>query len=48
VRIRASWSGAEIAVTGAYDQPQLPTTSVVTPWRTVLSAVGFASSDQSL
>jgi hypothetical protein len=26
----------------------LPTTSVVTPWRIVLCAVGFASSDQSL
>ena len=35
-------------MTGAYVQPQLPTTSVVTPWRIVLSAFGFARIDQSL
>src|SRR6266550_3743289 len=34
--------------TGAYVQPQFPTTSVVTPCRTVLSALGFARIDQSL
>src|SRR5689334_17881220 len=46
--MRASTRGRERSVTGAYVQPQLPTTSVVTPWRIVLSAVGLASRDQSL
>ena len=32
--------GARMPETGAYVQPQLPTTSVVTPWRIVLSARG--------
>src|SRR3954454_5653586 len=39
---------SDASETGAYVQPQLPTTSVVTPWRIVLSAVGFASSEKSL
>src|SRR3954463_193740 len=39
---------SDAGVTGAYVQPQLPTTSVVTPWRTVLSAVGTVSSVKSL
>src|SRR5437867_7464817 len=38
----------EASETGAYVQPQLPTTSVVTPCRIVLSAFGLARIDQSL
>ena len=41
-------NGSDAGVTGAYVQPQLPTTSVVTPCRTVLSAVGTVSRVKSL
>ena len=47
MRIRPSMKCRDASETGAYVQPQLPTTSVVTPWRIVLSAVGFARIDQS-
>ena len=46
--IRASIIERDASETGAFVQPQFPTTSVVTPWRIVLSARGFASTDQSL
>ena len=48
MRIRASMNGRETSDTGAYVQPQLPTTSVVTPCRIVLCAVGFVRIVKSL
>src|SRR5579885_2450398 len=48
MRRRASTNGLDAGDTGAYVQPQLPTTSVVTPCRIVLSAVGFARTVKSL
>ena len=41
-------NGREASETGAYVQPQLPTTSVVTPWRIVLCAVGLVRIVKSL
>src|SRR3954451_14308388 len=46
--MRPSMKWRDASDTGAYVQPQFPTTSVVTPWRIVLSAFGFARIDQSL
>src|SRR5262245_57061981 len=46
--MRACTNAREASETGAYVQPQLPTTSVVTPCRIVDCAVGLVSSVKSL
>src|SRR6188472_4299749 len=46
--MRASMNGRDASETGAYVQPQLPTTSVVTPCRIVDCAVGLVRIVKSL
>src|SRR6266404_1875040 len=46
--MRPSMNARDASDTGAYVQPQLPTTSVVTPCRIVLCAAGFVSRVKSL
>ena len=38
----------DVSFRGAAELPQLPLKTVVTPWRTTLSASGFTSSEKSL